>query len=541
MFANSVSGPFLFDDIASIPQNPTIRSLWPVSRPLSPPSRSESVAGRPLVNLSFAANYAIGGLAVRGYHITNIAIHLGCALLIFGIVRRTRGVPDLAAWAAALLWMVHPLHSEPVDYIVARTESLMTLCLLLALYYSVRDWRIPAIAACAAGMACKETMVVAPLLIVLYDVTFARGRMKDRRAFYMALAGTWSVLVVLAAASPRGNSAGFDAGAGSAESGVWNYLLNQAVLVTHYLRLLIWPRGLVLDYGFPRALTLTEVWPSALLVVALLGVTALAIRRWPAAGFAGAWFFLVLAPTSSVIPIVTEVGAERRMYAAAIPLIALAAAALWAAISRAFDGESRRRATFAILVSAVAIALAAGTVSRNREYRSPLTMWETVVERWPNGRAYSNLATELQMAGRTSEVIPALRLAVGDFPEAGYDLGAQLITAGARPDGIAQLETFLRRVPGHPRSAAARTLLMRAWTDEGIARASAGQRAAAVQAFEAALAFDSESADLHKNLANALLEAGDSARAAQQAREALRLRPGDPDAQAVLELSGTNR
>jgi Flp pilus assembly protein TadD len=82
---------------------------------------------------------------------------------------------------------------------------------------------------------------------------------------------------------------------------------------------------------------------------------------------------------------------------------------------------------------------------------------------------------------------------------------------------------------------------MRAWTDEGIARASAGQSAAAVQAFEAALAFDPESADLHRNLANALLAAGNAVGAAQQAREALRLRPGDPVAQEVLELSGTKR
>ena len=298
-------------------------------------------------------------------------------------------------------------------------------------------------------------MVVAPLVVVLYDLTCARERMKDRRAFYLALAGTWSLLALLTAASPRGHSAGLDAGVGSARSSVWNYLLNQTVLVTHYLRLLVWPRGLVLDYGYPRALTLAQVWPSALAVVALLALTVFAMRRWPVAGFAGAWLFLVLAPTSSVVPIVTEVGAERRMYAATIPVIALAVGALWSAVAKALHSEPRRRIVFATLVSAVAIALAAGTVSRTREYRSPLTMWETVVERWPNGRAFSNLATELQMAGRTSEVIPALRLAVRDFPEAGHDLGAQLIAAGARQDGIEQLETFLRTVPGHPRSASA--------------------------------------------------------------------------------------
>ena len=94
----------------------------------------------------------------------------------------------------------------------------------------------------------------------------------------------------------------------------WSYALNQCDMLAHYLRLAIWPRSLVLLYGEPRPLTLFAVWPSAVLIALLLGLTVLALVTRPMLGFLGAWFFVTLAPTSSVVPIATEVGAERRMY-----------------------------------------------------------------------------------------------------------------------------------------------------------------------------------------------------------------------------------
>src|SRR5262245_18788816 len=134
-YANSLSGPFIFDDDASIVANTQIRSLAP-SVALRP-YRELPTAGRPIVNASFAVNYAIGGLQPAGYHAGNIAIHVLCALALFGIIRRTldlRGIPASlqrrsldVALAAALLWVVHPLNSEAVDYLTQRTESLMGL------------------------------------------------------------------------------------------------------------------------------------------------------------------------------------------------------------------------------------------------------------------------------------------------------------------------------------------------------------------------------------------------------------------------------
>ena len=88
-YSNSFSGVFVNDDQSSIVDNPTIRHLWPIGGVLSPPSNGETVTARPLLNLSFAINYALGGTKVWGYHVTNLGIHILAALLLFGILRRT--------------------------------------------------------------------------------------------------------------------------------------------------------------------------------------------------------------------------------------------------------------------------------------------------------------------------------------------------------------------------------------------------------------------------------------------------------------------
>lgn len=124
VYANSLSGVFIFDDQPSIVDNPTIRQIWPPWEALCPPRGGETVSGRPLLNVSLALNYAFGRLNVRGYHVANLAIHLLNGLLLFGILRRTLRLPPLRpyfgsmasglAWAVALLWIVHPLQTESV-------------------------------------------------------------------------------------------------------------------------------------------------------------------------------------------------------------------------------------------------------------------------------------------------------------------------------------------------------------------------------------------------------------------------------------------
>jgi len=177
------------------------------------PSHAGVLAGRPIVNFSFAINYAIGGLSVRGYHIANVILHILSALVLFGIIRitlrtskvrdRIAAAPDGIALASALIWMVHPLQTESVDYVTQRTELMMGLFYLLTLFCAIRAagssasgrWQVGAIVSCLLGMGCKESMVTAPLVVVLYDRIFLFDSMREawprRKGLYAGLALGW--------------------------------------------------------------------------------------------------------------------------------------------------------------------------------------------------------------------------------------------------------------------------------------------------------------------------------------------------------------
>src|SRR5207244_3579897 len=189
-----------------------------------------------------------------------------------------------------------------------------------------------------------------------------------------------------------------------------------------------WPRPLVLNYLPPWPLTLSDVLlPQAVAIMLLLVLTGVALARRPMLGFLGAWFFITLAPTSSFIPIATEVGAERRMYLPLLGLMALAVTAAYWFVGRPAFGPAkagphvRSAAPAMALLIGIAGALAVTTFVRNREYSSALTLARTVVERRPTAVTRHYLAEQLALAGRHEEAIPHLRDAVaGGDTRAGY-------------------------------------------------------------------------------------------------------------------------
>jgi hypothetical protein len=348
-YANSLDGVFFVDDLATVVDNVSVHD-WTHLRDLIVPTEETPLTGRPVAALSFVLNYIAGGEDVRGYHVWNVAVHLITALLLFGVVRRALEQPRFrarlgssarsTAFCVALLWAVHPLNTEPVDYITQRTEIMMGLFYVATIYASVRaveesgrKWSAVAVACCAVGMACKESMVTTPLAVVLFDRVFVfdsmRKAIRVRWPLYAGLAATWGLLAVLRVVQPFIRSAGF-----STSVGVWTYLLNQTVMIVRYLRLTVWPTSLVVNYGWPLPLRVGDVWPQAMLVLTLLVATLFAMWKTPAVGFAGAWFFLTLAPTSSFMPIATEVGAERRMYVPSMALIAVAVVSVVASRTR---------------------------------------------------------------------------------------------------------------------------------------------------------------------------------------------------------------
>lgn len=528
-FANTLSAPFIFDDQAGIIDNPSIRQLSDVAAILAPPPGAAGAAGRPVVNLTLALNYALGGLDVRGYHTVNIVLHALAALALFGVLRRTFArLPALAAhafpaaFAGALLWAVHPLLTESVTCVIQRSELLGALFYLLTLYCFIRAtesdatrvWPSACVTSCALGMASKEFVASAPLVLLLYDRAFGAGSFRAvwraRRPLYLTLATTWGLLAaVMLQSTQRNGTVGFGLGISA-----WDYLLTQCRALVLYLRLAGWPHPLVLDYGFGTVTRALAVLPQALLLTAGAAATVWAGVRRPALGFAGVAFFALLAPSSSVVPLVTQTIAEHRMY---LPLAAVVALA----VATSFRVAPRLALALSL---AGAIALAATTVRRNHDYRSAESIWRDTIAKQPdNPRPHTQLGNVLADLGRTDAAIDAYRTALRlqpDFPEANINLGGLLAENDRAAEALPHLEAALRI---RPRSADAHLNL-------GIALDHLGRTAEAIRAYEKAIALNPLLVTAHANLGDALTRLNQFAPALEHLDEALRLDPHSADA-----------
>jgi Flp pilus assembly protein TadD len=496
-YATSFGGVLVLDDYDSLGRNPSIRTLWPLTRALSPPPLL-TVSGRPVANLTFAINYALAPAGVRddfdpaasqapdiavriarnlrGYHAGNLAIHLLAALALFGVIRRTLATPKLRArvggtatplaLAVALVWLVHPLQTESVTYLVQRVESLMGLFYLLTLYCAIRAWEprhsaawsAAAVATCALGMATKEVMVTAPVIVWLWDWTFGeppgRGESRDadrehrRWPLYTGLAATWLLLALLVAGGPRASTAGF----GLSGWTPWTYLLTQTGVIVRYLRLAFVPAPLVFDYFWPRVDSLWLVLPQAALLMLLIAATIFGVVRRHPLGFAGAWFFIILTPTSSVLPIVTEIAAEHRMY---LPLAAVVAAVVigTAVVVRGRLVPAQRAERWVAVGTIAILVLALGTLTRarNLDYSSERGLWlDTMAKQPDNPRARMSYGVDLLVAGRAAEAEPYLLAAVNlDDRDARalMNLGAAEYSLGKIDQAIGHLERALALRP----------------------------------------------------------------------------------------------
>jgi Tfp pilus assembly protein PilF len=508
------------------------------------------------LSLSFALNYRLYDLDPRGFHAGNLAIHLGAALLLFGVIRRTlrrragdRGGIGLAL-CVALLWVVHPLQTEAVTYIVQRAESLMGFFLLLTLYCAVRGldaarpylWHAGAVAACVLGMGTKETMVVAPLLVVLYDYTFA-ARWRPR--LYAGLAATWAVLLALLLATAGDVAKDFDGG------GTLPYLLAQPGVVLHYLRLALWPQPL---YVYVSTVlfdvdTMRQVLLPATVIGALLGGTAWALsrRRWY--GFVGAWFFLILAPSSSIVA-TSDVIQEHRMYLPLAAVLVVVVVGADAVLHQLSPPVWRRGLGGALLVVAASL-LGAATRDRNADYHGEFAMVhvadlpeaymvlaqhqlyrgdldaaarearEVLARRSSDWRdvvfAHFISAFAVERSGDLEGAAAHLRRAAELYPDFAYarrELASVLMRLGRLEEAAQECELALQTRPRFPE----------AHYEYGMILMQRDDSPRAVEHFERAVALQPDFAEAHYELGMALHDRGDLEGARRHLQRAIELR-----------------
>jgi tetratricopeptide (TPR) repeat protein len=546
-YASSLTKDYTLDDLAWINGNESIAE----------PADYMRLAigrGRPIVALSIILNHELSGLNVVSFHALNIVVHVLAGLTLFGVVRRTLELPrwpaywrergPAIAFAVALLWMVHPLQTQSVTYIIQRCESMMGLFFLLAFYCAIRSWdspravlwRLGSVLCGAAGACCKEVIVGLPLVVVLYDWIFVEGSprrlWRQRWKLYLGLvATTWGTLFLLRKVSPgAGETAGFAFGGISPLS----YFLTQPGVIIHYLRLSVLPLGQCLDYlGWPIATQPSDWLLPGLAVALLFAATLWAVWRRSWLGFVGAWFFIILGPTSSFMPI-ADVAFEHRMYLPLASVIVLAVVGADVALRKLGSvfgwSAGTVKAVSGSLLVIVAGALIALTIRRNEDYRTSATIYADGIKRYPlTYRNYHNLGVALGDTNRTqarAECETALRLKP-DYFLSNIQLGRLELADGEYQRAAENLFRGIQ-VPLHR----AVTFAML-----GQCHYELGNTKKAVTSFRQAASEKPRYAQFHLTLALLLHDAGEEQEAIAERATAMALKPelpNDLNAQARL-------
>ena len=258
-------------------------------------------------------------------------------------------------------------------------------------------------------------------MVLLYDRAFVGGSFREawrrRYGLYLALAGAWVLLVFMVAWSgTRGKSSGF-----GIEVGCWEYFCTQFGAILNYLKLCVWPRPLVFDYGKYIAENGLEIAVCGVVVVFLGLATVVALVRWPKVGFLGAWFFAILAPTTSIVPELQTV-AEHRMYlplaAVVTGLVVCGCLAGRRLVQRGRVSAFWSQVLGGCLVLSVIVVLAIFTFQRNNDYKSDMSIWQdTADQSADNYWADINLGDDLQNCGRIDEAIASFRKALEINPD----------------------------------------------------------------------------------------------------------------------------
>ena len=476
----SLDGDFVYDDPNAVSQSTLIRKLTPITTFIL-------LSTRPLTDYSYAINYAIGGLETRAYHVTGVLLHIVTASLLYALAWLTLGLPSLAAryggarraiaWAAGLLFVVHPLASETVAYISSRSEGLVATWYLLVMVAYVRaatagrgrawPWVLLLVVGTFAGMISKESMLTVVAALVLYDWLLLARRDLGRVRWGLIAAPGLTVLVlglIFLSRASRGPVGLGDYAATAGFSfdrfGPLQYLATQFGVIVHYLRLAVLPIGQTFDYDWPLASTAA---PLAV-ILPLLVLLALVVGAWrmhttqPLATLTAGWVLITLATTSSFMPI-ADLAVERRMY---LPLVFLAIlAAVWlhdACAALPAEWQRRPGLPYAAAIGALLAAFSLLTWQRATLWGDAIALHRDGVAKAPdNPRMRLNLGvTYLNNSdpeGAYTTLVEAKRLydrgeSVHAFPRIGafihYNLGAVLFArkqyAAAEPELERSLE-----------------------------------------------------------------------------------------------------
>ena len=539
IYSNTLEVPFYFDDVLGIVDNPSIRiaelSLQEIGNVAFGKAFSQK---RPVGNITFALNYYFHQYRLQGYHIVNIIIHLLSGIFLYLFIITTLSIPGLMpkydrpasiAFFAALVWLVHPIHTQSVTYIIQRLNSMAAMFYMLSFWLYVKGrlapenakrwpWYSGSALAGILALGSKENAAMLPFFIFLYEWYFFqnldRDWLKRHLKYVFGVVFLFGLIaLVYLGTNPFEKLKSLNDYAHN-EFTLTERVLTQFRVVIYYLSLLAYPHPsrLNLDYDFPLSHSLIDPVTTLLCLGAVIGFVGLAVytaRRERLISFCILWFFGNLLIESSVIPL--AIIFEHRTYLPSMLVCLLAVLWGYRLIKIRWLGVA--------LICFVAAVFSLWTYQRNNIWRDPVALWSDCVKKSPQkARPHNNLGTALDDQNRTQEAIDqylqSLRIKP-DYLDAHYNLGNALDKQGHTEEAIDHYLKVLQIRPDYEK----------ALNNLGAALDEQGRTQEAVEHYLQALRIKPDYEKAHYNLGNALDKQGRTEEAIDHYLKALQIKP----------------
>lgn len=539
-YSNTFFNSFHLDDFSSITDNLAIQNInnfgniwnfWPT---------------RFVTYLSVAMNFRFGGLDVFGYHLFNLLVHLISAILLWWLVLLTFATPtmkndslkpyaQLIAFFASLVFLLHPIQTQPVNYIIQRAVLLATCFFIasLALYVKARlileennqrkNWKIfyfTAILSACLSMFSKEMAITLPITIILYEFFFFRAKGSTRWKYAAPFLALVLIIPLTMWLSRSVNIREMH----RVEEGpviitAWHYFLTQLRVIVTYIRLLFIPVNQNLDYDYPIAKAFFEVPVilSLLLILAILSICIKLRDKKRLASFGIAWFFITLLPESSFIPI-QDVIFEHRLYLS----MAGFSMVLVSVVFYLFGAKRDRQAIIALCFLIICYGII--TYQRNKIWNSEFTLWSDVLLKSPQkARPYLSRGTVYQRESKFDQAISDYAKAIElkpDYADAYYNRG---LTYNDKGDYNRAISDYTKAIEIDHSNA-------KFYNNRGNTYSNKGDFIQAISDYTKAIEINPAYADAYFNRASAYFDQGDSVRAISDYTEAIRINSGYADA-----------
>ncbi len=396
VFGQGVHGPFIFDDSIAIEKNPTFHqdSWWAVLKG----KRDTTYSSRPLINLSFAIDYKLYGLNPEPYRWTNIVLQIIIAWVLLGLLSRflpiclnssekNRYLTDWLALLVSLAWSLHPVQTECVLYITQRSEQFAALGIFLSIDGLIRHhltgkkrWLVMMFTACVVSMGFKQNAAVLPPILLLIDYAFLNGSFRKAyqskpKAYLAIFAATWSICGAIILYNPNPSCTGTGFGVSRFE-----YLMTQSQVIWHYLINCYWPAGLCLSYDWPIVRGFSQVRLEFFSLAMLFVLGCLSLIKFPKLSCSILCIFLLLGPTSSVLPLVSEVAADRRISILSIIALLLPVVAVYRLVITIKCSEKQALLAALSLSLITCVCYLPWTMKLSHFYDNPVVLWQHQID-----------------------------------------------------------------------------------------------------------------------------------------------------------------